>query len=212
MAQTIAGITVPDTALAREAAELVREEAGAVLFDHSSRVFLFGALKGRARGLTVDLEQLYVAALFHDLGLTSRYRSSMQRFELDGADAARDFLLTHDRSDDVAQTAWLAIALHTTPEVPTRLAPEVALVTAGVETDVLGLQFEEITLSDREAVTDAHPRPRFKRDVLAAFNDGMKHRPDSTFGTMNDDVLAHFNPSFRRGNFVDVIQSSAWSE
>lgn len=212
MAQTIAGITIPDTALTREAAELVRDEAGDTLFDHSSRVFLFGALKGRARGFTVDLEQLYVAALFHDLGLTSRYGSSMQRFELDGADAARDFLLAHDRSHDVAQTAWLAIALHTTPEIPTRLAPEIALVTAGVETDVLGLQLEEITPSDREAVTEAHPRPNFKRDILAAFNDGMKHRPESTFGTMNDDVLAHFDPSFRRGNFVDVIQSNAWSE
>jgi len=212
LTQTIAEITIPDSALARDAAELVRAEAGELLFNHSSRVFWFGALTGRARGLAVDLEQLYVAALFHDLGLTTRYRGSRQRFEMDGADAARDFLLAHNQPTHVAETAWLAIALHTTPAVPTALAPEIALVSAGVETDVLGLQLDEIDARHRRAVVDAFPRENFRHGILAAFNDGMKHRPDSTFGTMNDDVLAHFDPAFTRQNFVEIIESSGWDD
>ncbi|MET9533686.1 MULTISPECIES: HD domain-containing protein [unclassified Streptomyces] len=212
MTETIAGITIPDTALAREATELVREAAGPLLFDHSRRVFLFGSLKGMRRGLTPDPELLYVGSMFHDLGLTERYRRTDQRFEVDGADLARDFLLEHGRSETEARAVWLAIALHTTPGIPEHLDPEIALVTAGVETDVLGLGLGEITAGQIEAVTGAHHRPDFKQRILRAFTDGMKDRPDTTFGTMNDDVLAHFVPGFTRQDFVDIILNSAWPE
>jgi len=208
--QIVAGITIPDSAASLEAADIIRTETGEMLYNHSNRVFLFGALEGRARGLQPDLEQLYIAALFHDIGLTARFKTSRQRFEMDGADTARDFLLSHGHSHDNAQNAWLAIALHTTPAIPTALSPEIALVTAGVETDVLGLHLDEIDLAHRQAVVDAFPRPEFKNRILVAFNDGMKHRPDSTFGTMNDDILAHFNPGFRRENFVQIIQNNDW--
>ncbi|WP_405774035.1 HD domain-containing protein [Streptomyces sp. NBC_00859] len=212
MTETIAGITIPDTALAQEATELVREAAGPLLFDHSRRVFLFGSLKGMQRGLSPDPELLYVGSMFHDLGLTERYRRTDQRFEVDGADLARDFLLEHGRSETEARAVWLSIALHTTPGIPEHLDPEIALVTAGVETDVLGLGLDEIAPGQIAAVTDAHQRPDFKRRILKAFTDGMKNRPDTTFGTMNDDVLAHFVPGFTRQDFVDIIQNSAWPE
>ncbi|MDT4951568.1 MAG: hypothetical protein QOJ37_4163 [Pseudonocardiales bacterium] len=212
MTETIAGITIPDTALVREATELVREAATPVLFHHSRRVFLFGSLKGRYRGLQADPELLYVGAMFHDLGLTERYRRTDQRFEVDGADLARDFLLAHDRSKAEARAVWLGIALHTTPGIVEHLEPEVALVTAGVETDVLGLDLNEIKPADIDAVTSAHERPNFKENILRAFTDGMKDRPDTTFGTMNDDVLAHFVPGFTRQDFVEIIRGSQWPE
>ncbi|MDQ1691887.1 MAG: hypothetical protein QOD87_1995 [Pseudonocardiales bacterium] len=212
MLETIAGITIPDTALVREATELVREAATPVLFHHSRRVFLFGSLKGQHRGLHVDPELLYVGAMFHDLGLTERYRRTDQRFEVDGADLARDFLLAHDRGQAEARAVWLGIALHTTPGIVEHLAPEVALVTAGVEADVLGFDLDEIKPDDIDAVTAAHERPNFKQNILQAFTDGMKDRPDTTFGTMNDDVLAHFVPGFTRQDFVEIIRGSQWSE
>ena len=212
MTETIAGITIPDTALVREATDLVLEAATPVLFHHSRRVFLFGSLKGRHRGLEADPELLYVGAMFHDLGLTERYRRTDQRFETDGADLARDFLLDHGRSAADARMVWLGIALHTTPGIPEHLEPEVALVTAGVETDVLGFDLDEISEADRAAVTAAHERPNFKANILQAFTDGMKDRPDTTFGTMNDDVLAHFVPGFSRADFVEIIQGSRWPE
>ena len=210
--ETIAGIVIPDTALVREATELVRGAEDDVLFHHSRRVFLFGALHGRRLGVQPDLELLYVGAMFHDLGLTARYRTSTQRFEMDGADAARDFLLEHEVKQSDADKVWLGIALHTTPEVPARLDPETALLAAGVKTDVVGVGREALSPDAVDAVTAAHPRPDFKNRILAAFYDGMKHRRDSTFGTMNDDVLAHFDPTFKRVDLVDVMFNSTWPE
>ncbi|MCW2644375.1 MAG: hypothetical protein QOG22_674 [Pseudonocardiales bacterium] len=212
MTEKIAGVTIPDTALVREATELVRAAATPLLFDHSRRVFLFGTLKGEYRGLKADPELLYVGAMFHDLGLTERYRRTDQRFEVDGADLARDFLLDHGRSKADAHAVWLGIALHTTPGIPNHLGPETALVSLGVETDVLGMDLTDVSTEQIKAVTDAHPRPNFKKGILQAFNDGMKERPDTTFGTMNDDVLAHFVPGFVREDFVEIIQGSDWPE
>lgn len=212
MAETIAGITIPDTSLVRDITEYIRDTENELLFNHSRRVFLFGALMGKKCGLDVDLELLYAGAMFHDIGLTSGYRASQLRFEVDGADAARDFLVERGIPEGRAQTVWLGIALHTTPGIPEFLAPEVALVTAGVETDVLGIWYHDVAEQDRADVVAAHPRPDFKNRILKAFTDGNLHRPESTFGNVNADVLERFDPSFTRGDFVDVILSSPWSE
>ncbi|MFZ0120231.1 MAG: diguanylate cyclase, partial [Pseudonocardiaceae bacterium] len=150
--------------------------------------------------------------MFHDLGLTEKYRRTDQRFELDGADEARRFLTAHGLPEDRVRLAWLGIALHTTPETPYHLEPEVALVSAGVDTDVLGIGYADLGSTVIDAVVSAHPRPDFKRQILQAFTEGMKDRPDTTFGTMNDDVLAHFVPGFVRTDFVEVIQNNAWPE
>ncbi|MBT3165811.1 HD domain-containing protein [Streptomyces sp. Vc74B-19] len=212
MSETIAGITVPDSKLAQAATDLIRDTTPPLIFHHSRRVFLFGSLQAAARGLRPDPELLYVAAMFHDTGLVAPYRSDDQRFEMDGADQARAFLLSHGLSEGDAEKVWTAVALHTTPEVPYKLAPEIAATTAGVETDVLGLHLDNVTAAQIDEVTAAHPRPDFKRQILQAFTDGFKHRPDTTFGTVNADVLEHFVPGFRRTDFVEVIQNSAWPE
>jgi hypothetical protein len=158
------------------------------------------------------LELLYVGAMFHDLGLTQPYRTSNLRFEIDGANAARQFLLDRGVDEAAAKAVWLGIALHTTPGVPEYLEPEVALVTAGVETDVLGIGRSDLAPEAIAAVTAAHPRPAFKRRILQAFTDGNKHRPQTTFGNVNADVLDHFDPSFLRDDFVDIILNSSWPE
>ena len=209
----IAGIELPDTALVRETTEYIRDVEDDLLFHHSRRVFYFGALQGLQRGLTPDLELLYVGAMFHDLGLTERYRTTSQlRFEVDGANAARDFLLQRGVDEAAARKVWLGIALYTTPGIPEFLDPEIALVTAGVETDVLGIGRDNLTSADLNAVTSAHPRPDFKNRILHAFADGVRQRPGSTFGTVNADVLAHFDDSFVREDFVEVIRNNSWPQ
>jgi hypothetical protein len=210
--ETVAGIRVPDSALAREVTEFIRDAEDDLLFNHSRRVFFFGALQGLRRKLQADLELLYAAAMFHDIGLTERYRPSTVRFEVDGANAARDFLTAHGFDEAGIDTVWLGIALHTTPGVPEFLAPEVALLQAGVEVDVVGVGRERLAPEALAAVTAAHPRPQFKQRILAAFNDGMKYRPQTTFGTMNADVLAHFDRTFARDNMVEHILNSTWPE
>ena len=209
---TIAGIAIPDSALARDTTQFVRDTSTQLLYDHSRRVFLFGALQGKRRGLDPDLELLYVGAMFHDVGLTQGYRESMLRFEVDGANAARDFLLARGADDLTVRKVWLSIALHTTPGVPEFLDPEIALVTAGVETDVLGIGRDDLSEEALAAVTAAHPRPDFKRRILQAFTEGNVHRPQSTFGNVNGDVLAHYDPTFVRDDFVEIILDNKWPE
>ncbi|MGW0087230.1 HD domain-containing protein [Streptomyces sp. NPDC003393] len=212
MADKIAGVEIPDSKLVQDATDLIRDTTPPLIYHHSRRVYLFGSLQARALGVHPDPELLYVAALFHDTGLVPPYRSHEQRFEMDGADQARAFLMSHGVLDGDADTVWTAIALHTTPEVPYKMAPEIAATTAGVETDVLGLHLANISQAEIDEVTAAHPRPDFKRQILKAFTDGFAHRPDTTFGTVNADVLEHFVPGFRRTDFVEVIQNSSWPE
>lgn len=209
---TVSGITIPDTALVKEATEFIREREDDLLFDHSRRVFFFGALQGQKRGRQVDLELLYLGAMFHDLGLTDEYRNSHLRFEVDGAHAARDFMLERGASEGDARSVWLGIALHTTPGVPEFLECEVALVTAGVETDVLGIGYHDLSDEERAAVTAAHPRPDFKSRILTAFAEGNYHRPETTFGNVNADVLEHFMPDFERDDFVEIIRNNPWEQ
>ena len=207
----VSGVAVPDSKLAREATELVRDTEPPLLFHHSSRVYYWGALTGRHHDLRFDPELLYVGAMFHDMGLTPEYASSEARFEVDSANAARDFLRSHGIAEREIETVWTAIALHTTPGVPPHMHPVIALVTAGVEMDVLGIAFSEFTEAEREAVVRAHPRPgRFKEEIIQAFYDGFHRKPETTFGTVNADVLADKDPSFRPENFCRVIRSSAW--
>jgi hypothetical protein len=212
MIETIAGVEIPDSDLVVRATELVRAVSPPLLFHHSRRVYLFGMLQGQRRGLLPDPELLYVGAMFHDLGLTDRYRTTDQRFEVDGANAARQFLKDSGITDESQLKVWTAIALHTTPGIPEHMDPEVALVTAGVETDVLGIGYQDIDQAAIQSVLAAHPRPNFKLQILEAFTNGFRDRPDTTFGTVNSDVLARFSPGFVRTDFVSVIEQSAWPE
>jgi hypothetical protein len=211
MSNIIDGITIPDSKMARDLTQMIRDREPDLLFHHSTRVYLFGALTGRRKGLKYDPELLYVGAMFHDIGLTDAYRDSPLRFEVDGANAARDFLRSYGIPETAVETVWDAIALHTTPGIPEHKKPEVALVTAGVEMDVLGFAYEQFTPEQREVVVAAHPRGiGFKKNIIDAFYEGMKHRPDSTFGTVNDDVLAFKDSSFQRTDFCKVILASGW--
>ena len=205
------GVTVPDTRLTREAAELVRDTESPLLFNHSTRVYYFGSLAGKKLGLKFDPELLYIAAMFHDMGLTPQHSSKSDRFEVDGANAARAFLRQYNIAEQDTDTVWTAIALHTTPGIPQYMHPVVALLTNGVEMDVLGIAYSEFSDSDREAIVAAYPRSeRFKEDIIQAFYDGIRHKPDTTFGNVKADVLADKDPQFQRRNFCSVIRTSQW--
>ena len=207
----VAGVVIPDSKLAREVTELVRDTEPPLLFHHSSRVYYWGALTGNRCGLSFDPELLYAGAMFHDMGLTPQYASANKRFEVDGANVARDFLRSHGIAERDIETVWTAIALHTTPGIPQFMHPVIALVTAGVEMDVLGIAFSEFTEADREAVVHAHSRSnRFKEEIIQAFYDAIHPRSETTFGNVKADVLADKDPSFRQINFCRVIRTSAW--
>src|ERR1700676_5016360 len=208
---SISGVMVPDSKLARETTELVRDTESPLLFNHSTRVYYFGSLAGKRRELKFDPELLYIGAMFHDMGLTPQYSSKSDRFEVDGANSARAFLRRHNISQQEIDTVWAAIALHTTPGIPQYMHPVVALLTNGVEMDVLGIAYSEFSDADREAIVAAYPRTEhFKEDIIQAFYDGIKHTPGTTFGNVKADVLADKDPRFQRVNFCSVIRGSQW--
>jgi HD domain-containing protein len=205
-------LRIPDSRLAREITELVRDTETELLFNHSSRVYLFGGLAGKQRGIGFDAELLYAAAMFHDIGLIPSHSSPHHRFEVDGANAARDFLTRHGIARTDLDTVWNAIALHTTPGIPEFMHPVVALLNAGVKMDVVGIGYDSFTDADREAVVQAFPRtPHFKEDIIQAFYDGIKHKPETTFGNIKADVMADKDPHFHRENFCSVIRGSQWA-
>jgi HD superfamily phosphodiesterase len=149
MAMQSAGITPPDSKLAKEITDFVRDTESPLLFHHSSRVFHWAALTGSRRGLTFDTELLYAGAMFHDMGLTPRCRTPNERFEVDSANTARNFLRDHGISAQDIDIVWTAIALHTTPGIPPHMHPVIALLTAGVEMDVMGIAYPEFSGAER---------------------------------------------------------------
>jgi hypothetical protein len=205
---TVAGIPIPDSTLASDATQFVQDVSTQLLFDHSRRVFLWASLQGEKLGLDYDPELLYVGAMFHDIGLVRGHRSAHERFEIDGANAARLFLERHGLPEESVMTVWESIALHTTPQVPRYKQPEVRLVTLGVEYDVLGLHHDELSAQQREEVLAVHPRTGFKTGIIEAFSAGMRDKPETTFGTMNTDILEATVPGYVRPNFCDIIRTS----
>jgi len=209
--KSIHGVSIPDSTLAREIREFVLDTETELLFNHSSRVYYFGAIAGKRRKLEFDSELLYAGAMFHDVGLMPAYSSPADRFEVDGANAARRFLSQRGISPQDIDTVWTAIALHTTPGIPEYMHPIIALLTAGVEMDVLGIKYSDYPDEIRNAVVTEYPRaPHFKEDIIQAFYNGIHKKPGTTFGNVKADVLADKDPRFVPGNFCSVIRNSAW--
>lgn len=209
--EIIAGIRIPDSQMVKAATELVRDSETDLLYHHSRRVFLFGALTGERKQLKYDPELLYIGAMFHDMGIIDTYASETERFEVDGANAARDFLKSYDISQQDVDDVWDSIALHTTPGIPQHKRPVVALVTAGVEMDVLGLAYNDFSDAEREEVCTCHPRGlKFKHGILSAFCYGTIKKPETTFGNVKADVLERMDPTYKRVNFAELIMNSAW--
>src|ERR1700752_3903502 len=210
MANMISSVRIPDSKMAREAPELVRQHAGEMLFNRSVRVYVSGAMKGVRQNLKFDSELLYVAALFHDLGLVDAYHTEAKRFEVDGADAAREFLRGHGISDPKADLVWEAIALHTTPGIPQYMRPEIALTNAGVLVDVVGIGYDDYTPEQRDQVTAAFPRGDFKNEFLEIQTCSALKKPQTTFGTVNFDYIEDRDPTFRKPNACTRIRNTPW--
>jgi HD domain len=199
---------VPDSKITREAVGLLREFSTPLLINHSLRVFFWANEMGRQTGQKFDVELLFVCAAFHDLGLLKKFSSADDRFEVDSANAVRQFLEHHGVPAARIQTAWDAIALHTTPGIAAYKPLEVELLYNGVALDSLGIGYEQFPSDVREKVVAEYPRVNFKQDIAKAFFDGFAHKPQSTVFTCNEDICTHFIRGYQRTNFYDTIQNS----
>ena len=205
-------LVIPDSLLVKEATDVLREHSTDLFFNHSIRVYLFAAEQGRQQELRFDAELLYVAAAFHDLGLTKKFSSQNERFEVDGANAARQFLSAHNIAEGQVQTVWEAIALHTTPGIPKHMRPEIALLNSGVLLDVLGVGFEQFPAELREEIVAKYPRINFKEDFIREYFAGFAHKPATTYGTVNAAFCERFMPGFKSPNACDLIAASPFPD
>ena len=205
-------LVMPDSLLAKEATDVLRQHSTDLLFNHSIRVYLFAAEQGRQRKLRFDSELLYVAAAFHDLGLIKKFSSPDERFEVDSANAARQFLNAHNIAEDQVQSVWEAIALHTTPGIPKYMGPEVALLNSGVLLDVIGVGFDRFPVEVREEIVASYPRTNFKEGFIQEYFAGFAHKPGTTYGTVNAAVCERFIPGFKSPNACDLIAASPFAD
>ena len=211
MPHEVAGVRLPDSKLAREANEWVRDVSTPLVHHHSLRSYVFAELLGRARGLTYDSEVLYLATLMHDLGLTERYAGA-ERFEVDGANAARDFLVRRQVAPEKVSRVWDAIALHTSAGIAGHKEPEVALAHYGISVDVIGMGAERIGREGLDAVVAAFPRLGFKKGITQALCGVLQKKPHTAFGNFLTDVGCRHIPGFRTANFCDLLEGAPFSE
>lgn len=210
--KTVAGINIPDSSIAQQATELLLDHGTEFLYNHSLRVFLFSSLNAQRNKVKHDGELLYIASVFHDLGLTKKYSSTSLRFEVDGANAARDFLRGHGLPEEKLRLVWDAIALHTTIGIAEHKEAEVALMYSGVGLDVMGVGYEAISDEHRNEIVTLFPRTDFKKKIIPTFFSGFEHKTETTFGNIKADVCAFMIPNFHHKNFCDCILHSPWLE
>jgi hypothetical protein len=199
---------VPDSQLTREATGLLREFSTPLLFNHSHRVFFWANEMGHQTGQKFDVELLFICAAFHDLGLLKKFSSATDRFEVDSANAVRQFLEHHHVPNARIQTAWDSIALHTTPGIAAYKPLEVELLYNGVALDVLGIGYATFPEQVRTKVVAAYPRVNFKQDIAKAFLGGFEHKTETTVFTCNEDICTHLIQGYKRTDFYETIQNS----
>lgn len=170
-------LAIPDSALARKAVELVAETSPGFLLNHGLRAYAFGAALGRRDRLKFDRELLFLAAVMHDLGLVEQFDTPDQPFELQGAKAARGFLLEQGVDNERADLVHEAIALHASIGVASRGAPEVQLCHYGTGVDVAGFRLYDMEWQDVKRVVDVWPRLGFKQGFVPLLKDQVARKP-----------------------------------
>jgi hypothetical protein len=199
---TLAGIQVPDTSLVREAIEYARNTCEAYLFNHVVRSWLFAERIGQIRNIDHDAEVVAVGTLLHDITLNERF-AGPRRFEVEGADLARAFARQGGADERRAQLVWDSVALNSTPSIGLYKEAEVALCTAGICLDVVGLQYEAIPVEEIQRIVREFPRLAMKRRMTRCFCHIAETRPETTY----DNFLRDFGDRFVFG-YRDRVPSS----
>jgi HD domain len=208
---SLTNYSIPDSEICRKATQLTTEVSPSFLCNHCIRTFLFGDLLGKRDGLKCDRELLYLGAVMHDLGLTERFGGE-QRFEVDGADAARAFVLEHGLSDEKAEIVWDAIALHTSLGIAEHKQPEIALVHLGASADVMGMRIADISPEIVEQVLEAYPRIGFNASMTELLVSQVKQKPQVAAFSWLTEVGRGCIHGFTSPNWQAMLDGSPFAE
>ncbi|TIV91477.1 MAG: hypothetical protein E5V85_30855, partial [Mesorhizobium sp.] len=199
--RTLAGVAVPDTLLVQKALEYALRECETYLFNHVVRSWLFAARLGQLRNIDHDAEVVAVGTLLHDITLNERF-DGPRRFEVEGADLARTFSRQAGMDERRAQLIWDSVALNSTPSIGLYKEAEVALCTAGVCLDVVGLNYETIPASEIARIVGEFPRLEMKRRMTRCFCRIAQKHPETTYDNFARDFGERFVPGYRAPSSV----------
>jgi len=207
----LAGVKVIDTPLVRDAIDLARSSSEPYIFNHVMRSWLFAVSIAEATKPSLNPELLAVAAILHDLGLTDRYFGT-ERFEVDGANAARTFLTEHGIPMQQTQLVWDAIALHTTHSIAVHKEPEVATTHSGIFMDVMGAGLDLIPEQRLRAILSEFPRLAMKKQFLECLCSVVRRKPGTTYDNSLRDIGIRYIEGFATPSSVDFIQNAPFAE
>lgn len=209
--RVLAGIVVPNTPIVSRAIEFARENSKPYLFNHSMRSWLFAEAVAQSRNASYDAEVLAVSTLLHDLGLMPAFSGSL-RFEVEGANAAREFARRQGMSEPRAQLIWDGVALNSTPSIGLYKEVEVSLCTAGIGLDWGGWGYENLTKLQIEEIVEAFPRLQMKRQFTDDVCAVVRQRKATSYDNFTRDFGERFVAGYSRPSAVDLLFDSPFEE
>ena len=207
----IAGVNVPDTPVITTVIEYVQRLSEPYLFNHAMRSWLFAEAIGRIKGIEYDQEVVAIGTILHDIGLTAGV-SGPNRFEVNGADAARSLIKDEGISDRRSQLIWDLIALNSTPSLALHKEPEVAVGTMGIALDFGGFGVEAVPAGDVERILDAFPRLRMKQRFTETCCRLVTAKPETSYDNFLHDFGERLVPGYKAVSTVDLLMNAPFDE
>jgi len=204
-------LTLPDSRAVRDAYDQAQTESSPWLFNHVVRSWLFGAKLTERRALVPDAELVAVAVLLHDLGL-ARGGAPDRRFEVVGADAGRDFALSHEMGERRAETIWDSIALHTTASIGRHKGVDVVCCQHGIACDYAGAGYQELSDDHKNCILAAYPRLGMKKQLTTCLCDIARNHPNTTKDNFISEFGVRYIPGYTRASPIDVLHQAPFAE
>jgi hypothetical protein len=202
---------LPETPFIKQAFGYARDRMSATLFNHVARSWIFAVKLGVMKQMSYDAEVVAASVLLHDMGLTE-HADGPNRFEVNGAGAARAFVCDHGFDGRRAQLVWDSIALHTTPSIGIFKETEVALCARGIGVDFGTPDYAEFQKTDIDAIVAAAPRLGLKKTFTACFCHLAKTKPETTYDSIVREFGERYVPGYKAPSMVDLINAGPFDE
>lgn len=209
--RVLAGITIPDSPVVGRAIEYAREKCEPYLFNHVMRSWLFAIRLGELQHVEYDPEVLAVGTLLHDITLNETF-AGPRRFEVEAADLARSFARASGFDERHAQLIWDSVALNSTASIGLYKEAEVALCTAGICLDVIGLQYDLLPQEDIARIVGEFPRLEMKRRMSRCFCHIAETHPGTTQDNFVRDFGTRFVGGYKAVSAADLVMNAPFAE
>jgi hypothetical protein len=203
-----------------KALEYARKHLNDIAYNHSVRSWLYGVvIAANIPSLKSHDRELHaISAILHDLGwaaTTDELVSKDKRFEVDGAEAARAFLIKEGNKNEWdkhrLQLVWDSIALHSTASIADYKEIEVQITNKGIMADSLGPEkpFSMLTRTIWDGIAKEFPRDGLKEGVIKACCEICRTKSETTYDNFVSDFGTKFVPGFSRGGYrvLDVVEN-----